>query len=73
MTSSLRSLFGGFDLLVDPLELTDQLDREPATGLPDEVAGLDGRGQDAGLVGGATTAASPPATSGVGGWLTSTT
>ena len=38
------------DLLVDGLELDDQLDREPAPGLADDVAGLDGGDHCLGLV-----------------------
>ena len=37
----LEVLLRGLDLLVDDIELTDQLDREPPPGLPDEVARLD--------------------------------
>jgi hypothetical protein len=43
-------LLNGLNLLVDALQLDDQLGREPASGLPDEVAGLDGGDYRPGLV-----------------------
>ena len=43
-------LLDGLDPLVDALELDDQLDREPAAGLPNEVAGFDGRDHRPGLL-----------------------
>ena len=48
-TSCFEVLVRGFDLLVDALEFTDQLDGQAASGLADEVAGSDRRDQRAGL------------------------
>ncbi len=48
----LEVLLRGLDPLVDDFELAGQLDRQPTSGLSDDVSRPDGREQCAGLVGG---------------------
>jgi hypothetical protein len=62
---------GGLDVLVDALELADQLDGEPAAGLPNQVTRTHRDDQRAGLRGGQGTALrhreSAPAAAGAAG------